>query len=143
LRFTKKEVRAFWFPRLSCVTIVALTPPEHEVVFIDEAVDRVQLDDDFDLVGISVMTAMAHRAYDLADHFRTRGAKVVLGGMHPTVLPDEGLAHADAVVIDKAEELSGPLPDDVARGALKLVYAESDRICAVQRPDAIAWDAPA
>jgi radical SAM superfamily enzyme YgiQ (UPF0313 family)/anti-anti-sigma regulatory factor len=126
LQFTKKEVRAFWFPRLSCVTIAALTPPHHEVVFIDEAVDRVPLGEDFDVVGISVMTAMAPRAYEIADHFRCRGAKVVLGGMHPTALPDEGLEHADAVVIGEAEELWGPLLDDVARGSLRQVY-KSDR----------------
>jgi hypothetical protein len=119
LRFTKKEVRAFWFPRLSCVTIAVLTPPEHEVVFMDEAVDHLQLDEDFDVVGISVMTAMAPRAYDIADHFPACGAKVVLGGMHPTALPDKGLAHADAVVIGEAEELWGPLFNDVVRRALK------------------------
>lgn len=51
LRFTKKEVRAFWFPRLSCVTIAALTPPEHEVVFIDEAVDDIPVDEYFDVAG--------------------------------------------------------------------------------------------
>jgi hypothetical protein len=77
LRFTKKEMRVFWFPRLSCVTIAALTPPEHEVLSIDEAVDQVPLDEDFDVVGISVMTAMAHPAYDIADPFRGRGPKVV------------------------------------------------------------------
>jgi hypothetical protein len=87
LRCTKKEVRAFWFPRLSCVAIAALTPPEHEVVFIDEAVDDVPFDEHFDVVGISVMTAMAPRTYDIADHFRGCGAKVVLGGMHPTARP--------------------------------------------------------
>jgi radical SAM superfamily enzyme YgiQ (UPF0313 family)/anti-anti-sigma regulatory factor len=132
LRFTKKEVRAFWFPRLSCVTIAALTPPEHEVVFVDEAVDGMPFDEHFDLVGISVMTAMAHRAYDIADHFRRRGAKVVLGGMHPTALPDEGLSHADAVVIGEAEELWGALLGDVARGELKLVY-KGDQFPAMEK----------
>ena len=122
LKFTKKEVKAFWFPRLSCVTLAALTHAEHEVVCIDEAVDEVPLAEDFDVVGISVMTAMAQRAYELGDHFRARGAKVVLGGMHPTALPDEGLQHADAVVIGEAEEVWEPLLSDVATGQLKPVY---------------------
>ncbi|HXH10105.1 MAG TPA: radical SAM protein [Alphaproteobacteria bacterium] len=126
LKFTKKEVRAFWFPRLSCVALAALTPPEHDVVFIDEAVDTVPLHEHFDVVGISVMTAMAHRAYEIADHFRARGAKVVLGGMHPTALPAEGLQHADAVVIGEAEELWAPLLHDVVHGELKPIY-KSDR----------------
>jgi hypothetical protein len=126
LKFTKKEVRAFWFPRLSCVTIAALTPPEHDVVFIDEAVDTIPLHEHFDVVGISVMTAMAHRAYEIADHFQSRGAKVVLGGMHPTALPVEGLQHADAVVIGEAEELWAPLLADVARGHLQPIY-KADR----------------
>jgi radical SAM superfamily enzyme YgiQ (UPF0313 family)/anti-anti-sigma regulatory factor len=132
LQFTKKEVRAFWFPRLSCVTIAALTPPEHEVVFIDEAVDHLPLQQPFDVVGISVMTARAHRAYDIADHSRGRGAKVVLGGMHPTALPDEGLGHADAVVIGEAEDLWAPLLDDVTRGALKQVY-KADQFPAMEK----------
>jgi radical SAM superfamily enzyme YgiQ (UPF0313 family) len=76
-------------------------------VFIDEAVDTIPLHEHFDVVGISVMTAMAHRAYEIADHFQSRGAKVVLGGMHPTALPVEGLQHADVVVIGEAEELWG------------------------------------
>lgn len=122
LKFTKKEVRAFWFPRLSCVTIAALTPPEHDVVFIDEAVDSIPFHEPFDVVGISVMTAMAQRAYEIADQFRNRGAKVVLGGMHPTALPEEGLQHADAVVIGEAEELWAPLLRDVARGQLQSLY---------------------
>ena len=126
LKFTKKDVRAFWFPRLSCVTIAALTPAEHEVVFIDEAVDQVPMHEDYDVVGISVMTAMAPRAYDIGDHFRARGAKVVLGGMHPTALPEEGLQHADAVVIGEAEELWGPLLSDVSRGTLQPIY-KADR----------------
>jgi radical SAM superfamily enzyme YgiQ (UPF0313 family) len=104
------------------VTIAALILPEHEVVFIDEAVDHVPLDEDFNVVGVSVMTAMAQRAYDIAEHFRGRGAKVVLGGMHPTALPDEGLVDADTVVIGEAEELWGPLLEDVAPGTLRQVY---------------------
>jgi radical SAM superfamily enzyme YgiQ (UPF0313 family)/anti-anti-sigma regulatory factor len=126
LKFTKKEVRSFWFPRLSCVALAALTPPEHDLVFIDEAVATIPLEEHFDVVGISVMTAMAHRAYEIADQFRRRGAKVVLGGMHPTALPEEGLQHADAVVIGEAEELWAPLLADVARGQLQPVY-KADR----------------
>jgi len=49
------------------------------------------------------MTELALRAYISADAYRLKGVKVVMGGIHPTVLPNRGLKHADAVVVGEAE----------------------------------------
>jgi radical SAM superfamily enzyme YgiQ (UPF0313 family) len=68
------------------------------------------------------MTATARRAYQLCGLFRARGSTVILGGIHPTVLPQEAIQHADAVVIGEAEGCWGALVDDFRRGRLQQFY---------------------
>ena len=85
------------FPPLSLLTLAGLTPEHWDVVVRDEHVEPVLLDEDFDLVGIQTYISSAYRAYELARTYRARGARVVLGGLHPTTLPDEAARHADAV----------------------------------------------
>jgi len=75
-----------------------------------------------DLVGISVMTVQAPWAYRTADALRERGIKVVLGGIHVTVLPDEAGPHADAMVLGECEEVLGDLLFDAREGKLKSIY---------------------
>jgi radical SAM superfamily enzyme YgiQ (UPF0313 family) len=106
--------------------IAALTPAEHEVSIVEEETQPIDLNAECDLVGITCMTATAPRAYALADELRRRGRRVVLGGVHPTVLPDEAAAHADAVVIGEAEPVWGTLLADAARGALQPVYRSNN-----------------
>ena len=77
---------------------------------------------DFDLVGISCMTATANRSYQLSDMFRQRGSKVVLGGIHPTILPQEAIQHADAVVIGEAEGCWADVINDFRKGKLQKFY---------------------
>ncbi|MHC4180512.1 MAG: cobalamin-dependent protein, partial [Planctomycetota bacterium] len=79
--------------------ISALTPKGHRVKIVDEYHRPASRSLRADLVGISVWTAAAPRAYALADHYRRRGIPVVLGGPHVTVRPEEAMAHADAIVI--------------------------------------------
>ena len=77
---------------------------------------------DVDLVGITVMTELALRAYHIADTYRRKGVKVVMGGIHPTVLPDEALEHADAVVVGEAEGVWPRLVSDAASGQMQRIY---------------------
>ena len=86
-RMTASERRSIWFPKLSLPVIAAYTPPNWDVQLVDEAVQEIDLDQPCDLVGISVMTCYAPRAYELATEFRKRGKTVVLGGVHPTYCP--------------------------------------------------------
>ena len=70
----------------------------------DEHVEGLNLNDSADLVVIQVYITSANRAYRLADHYRKRGAFVVLGGLHVTSLPDEAAAHADTIFIGPGED---------------------------------------
>jgi radical SAM superfamily enzyme YgiQ (UPF0313 family) len=89
---------------------------------VDEQVEEVPWDEAFDLVGITCMTALAPRAYELAAQFRRRGTPVVLGGMHPTLCPEEAAGHADAVVVGDAEGLWPRVVEDLMRGELRGIY---------------------
>ena len=114
--------RVFRFSLLSLLTVAAETPAGVEVRIVDEQVQDVPLDEAFDLVGITCMTAAAPRAFALADHFRGRGLPVVLGGMHPTLRPEEALAHADAVCVGDAEGSWGRIVEDARAGRLSGAY---------------------
>jgi radical SAM superfamily enzyme YgiQ (UPF0313 family) len=124
LRFSKKEARSFWFPRLSLVSLASLVPSGVDVKIIDETVENIDFDMAVDLVGISVMTYHAPRAYEISSRFRSRGIKVVLGGIHPTALPEEAIRHADSVVIGEAEETWPILLEDFKKGGLKPFYKQ-------------------
>ncbi|MFO0608971.1 MAG: cobalamin-dependent protein [Polyangiales bacterium] len=109
-------------PSLGIASLAAVTPPEWEVDFRDDRVDDVGLGDDVDLVAISCFTPSAVRAMDLADAFRARGRRVVMGGIFPTMMPDEAGAHADAVVVGEGEGAWREVLGDAARGALRPRY---------------------
>ena len=109
-----------YLPRLGLGVLASLTPPEDEIIYSDDVVTPFDLDrdvKDVDLVGISVDSKTARRSYDIAARYRARGVKVVLGGIHPTAVPDEALQHADAVVVSEAEDLWPELLRDFKRGS--------------------------
>jgi radical SAM superfamily enzyme YgiQ (UPF0313 family) len=117
-----KKPKGIMMPQLALNLLEGLTPPEHDVTMIEEEIDYIDLDMECDLVGISCMTSNAPRAYHLADEFRRRGRKVVIGGVHPTILPDEALGHADAVVIGEAEGVWEQVLTDARNGRLQKRY---------------------
>ena len=91
----KKSLR---YQPLTLTTLAALVPSDLpvELQLFDEGIADVPLDLDADLVGLTVITGTARRAYELADHFRSRGIAVVLGGPHVTLIPSDaeiGRAH--------------------------------------------------
>ncbi len=122
MKHSKSEARSFWFARLSLAMVAALTPKDIDVSIIDENIDNVDFEADVDMVGISVMTAHAPRAYEISRKFRERGVKVVLGGIHPTAVPDEAMQHADTVVAGEAEGVWQDVIEDFKRGSLKKLY---------------------
>jgi radical SAM superfamily enzyme YgiQ (UPF0313 family) len=110
-------------PSLGLFTVAGLTPPGHEVHYLEvDALDGLEPLPTFDLVGISSFTARIDAAYALADRFRARGIPVVLGGLHVSLLPDEALIHADAVVVGGAEGVWPRLVNDAAAGRLARRY---------------------
>jgi radical SAM superfamily enzyme YgiQ (UPF0313 family) len=110
------------FPPLSLMTIAGLTPDNWEITIRDEHVESSEVDGDVDLVGIQTYISSASRAYELARQWQQRGAKVVLGGLHPTSMPDEAAEHADAVCIGPAETVWGQILDDFEQGRLQRFY---------------------
>lgn len=120
----KKSLR---YQPLTLTTLAALIPPELpiDVRLIDEGIADVPLDLEADLIGLTVITGTAVRAYELADHFRRRGITVVLGGPHVTLIPDDAQPHADAIVVGYAEDTWPQLLRDFAAGAMQPRYAQA------------------
>lgn len=110
------------FSVLPLTTVAALTPPGHEVAICDENVEPLDLDADVDLVGVTFMTALAPRAFEIARELRRRGKLVVAGGFHPTLCPEETARHFDAVVVGDAEGTWPRLLADAEAGRLQRVY---------------------
>lgn len=115
-------------PNLSLPLIASLTPPETEISFTDDLINPIDPGRDLkdvDLVGITVLSTTALRAYRIADAYRKKGVKVILGGIHPTAVPDESIGHADTVVIGEAEQSWPQLVKDFQRGKLKTFYRQN------------------
>jgi radical SAM superfamily enzyme YgiQ (UPF0313 family) len=114
-------------PPLGLAMVAAVTPPEVEVSLTDENVTVIDFQKENDLVGITAMTITAQRAYDIADTFRAKGVKVILGGSHPSALPEEASQHADAVVIGEAEGIWPNVIEDFKANKLQRIYHHSER----------------
>jgi radical SAM superfamily enzyme YgiQ (UPF0313 family) len=124
-----KYIRSWQMEPLAPAAIAGLTPPDVDVRFYDDRLEPIPFDEPTDLVAISIETYTARRAYQVATEFRRRGVKVVLGGFHATLCPDEAALYADAVIIGEAEGLWPRVVDDARHGTLQAEYRQ------VQRPD--------
>jgi len=111
---------------LALATLAALTPADVTLSLRDDTVKRLDpatdLDYTADLAAITVSTRTALRAYELAAAYRQRGVKVVLGGIHPTAMPEEALEHGDVVVCGEAEGLWERVVADATAGRLQPIY---------------------
>ncbi|MHC4942432.1 MAG: B12-binding domain-containing radical SAM protein [Planctomycetota bacterium] len=110
------------FSILPLLVVAGLTPREHEVEICDENVQHLDFDKDVDVVGVSFMTALANRAYEIARTFRSRGRIVVAGGYHPTLCFEEVKRHFDCVVRGDAEGAWQEVIRDIGKGSLKKEY---------------------
>lgn len=121
---------------LTLPTLAALVPPDvdAEVVCVDEGIGDVDLALEADLIGMTVITGSAPRAYELAAHFRSRGITVVLGGPHVTLVPEDAQPHADSIVVGYAEEEWPRLLRDFAAGALQARYTQSPTLSLAGMP---------
>jgi radical SAM superfamily enzyme YgiQ (UPF0313 family) len=112
----------FKLQRVNLPLLAALTPLGHEITIVEESFAPDDIDQDVDLVGITVLTELAPRAYQIGDTYRRKGVKVVMGGIHPTILPEEALQHADTVVVGEAEGIWPQLVADAAAGKMQRIY---------------------
>ena len=98
--------RSLRYAPLTLTTLASLVPDDlhPEFTLVDEGIDDVDLDLEADVIGMTVITGTAPRAYELAAHFRSRGIPVILGGPHVTLVPDDAQPHADSIVVGYAED---------------------------------------
>jgi radical SAM superfamily enzyme YgiQ (UPF0313 family) len=112
----------FSCPSLAPLIIASMTPKDIEIKIIDEKVEEIQLDDYPDIAAISFKTMSSKRAYELSGTFKKKGSKVILGGIHASLLPEEAKNHCDSVVIGEAEEVWPSIIEDLRHNQLKPFY---------------------
>ncbi|GAX62229.1 Fe-S oxidoreductase [Candidatus Scalindua japonica] len=113
------------FPPLSLAILNSLTPDRHKVTVVNDLVEEIPFSSNYDLVAITALTNQSLRAYQIAQTFREMGVKVMIGGMHATVLPQEVLQHSDAVVVGEAENIWAKILQDVEMGKLQKLYQDT------------------
>lgn len=107
---------------LTLPLLAALTPSDVEVVLTDEVVEPIDFDEKIDLVGITGITALIPRSYEIADEYRKKGVPVVMGGVHVSMLPEEAIQHCDSVVIGEAEGIWERVIRDAEKKNLQRFY---------------------
>lgn len=118
----------------SLLIIAALTPSSYEIDIIDENIEEIDFQKNYDLVGITVMTQQANRAYEISAQFRKNRVKVILGGIHVTVCPDEAMNNADSIVVGEAENLWPEIIEDFEANHLKSFYKNSKVVDMLHAP---------
>ncbi len=113
-------------PQLALFILQGLTPEKHKVKIIEEEYQEIDFNQDCDVVAISCMTSNASRGYKIATAFKERNKTIVMGGIHPTILPDEALQYADAVVIGEAEGVWETVLSDIENNCLQERYHVPD-----------------
>ena len=120
-----RPIKYSLFPPLGLATLAAFLAPEDEAELVDDHVEPLSIDDRPDLVVIQVYITNAYRAYALADHYRAKGCRVVLGGLHVTSLPDEAAPHADTIFLGPGEQTFPQFLRDLRDGCPKPRYVST------------------
>jgi len=122
-----RPIKYSLFPPLGLASLAGYLSPDDEVVLQDEHVEVLDLDDEPDLVVIQAYITSAYRAYEVADHYRRKGAYVCLGGLHVTSLPEEAALHADSIFIGPGEDTWPVFLEDLHAWFPKKVYRSHNR----------------
>jgi radical SAM superfamily enzyme YgiQ (UPF0313 family) len=131
-------IRTWQMEPLAPATLAGLTPRDRDtrIRFYDDRTEAIPFDEPADLVAMSVETYTAKRAYQIASEYRRRGVPVVMGGFHPTLVPDEAAEFAESIVIGEAEGIWPTLIEDFRAGRLQRIYRQPSRpSLAGMRPD--------
>jgi len=122
------------WPPLGLATLAGYLREDDDVVLQDENVETLDLEDQPDLVGIQAYVSSARRAYEIGDHYRSRGVHVALGGVHVTSLPEEAGGHADTVFLGPGEDTWPAFLQDFREGRPGRVYQSATRTLLGQPP---------
>ncbi|MEM9934786.1 MAG: radical SAM protein, partial [Bacteroidota bacterium] len=122
-----RPIKYSLFPPLGLATLAAYLSEDDEAILQDQHVEALDLDDEPDMVIIQVYITNAYRSYQIADHYRKKGAYVCLGGLHVTSLPDESKPHADSIFLGPGEETFPQFLKDYRKGKPKKRYFSAKR----------------
>ncbi len=122
-------IRTWQMEPLAAATLAGLTPREADtrIRFYDDRTETIPFDEPTDLVALSVETYTAKRSYQIASEYRRRGVPVVMGGFHPTLVPEEASEYAESIVVGEAEGIWPQVIEDFRGGRLQPVYRQSRR----------------
>lgn len=115
------------FPPIGLATLAAFFSEEDDIEIQDQHVEKINLDDEPDLVCIEVYITNANRAYTIADHYRSKGSYVVMGGLHVTSLPEEAMQHADTLILGPGEEAFPRFINDFRNKKTQKLYISTTR----------------
>lgn len=121
-RIGESYIRSWQMEPLPIATLAGLTPRDVTLNFFDDRMEPLRYDEPTDAVAIPVETYTAHRAYQIASEYRRRGVPVILGGFHPSLMPNEAQRFGDAVVVGEAEGIWPEVIDDIRHQTLKARY---------------------
>lgn len=134
-RSGESYIRSWQMEPLPIAALAGLTPKDVDIRFYDDRMERIPFDEPTDAVAISVETYTARRAYQIATEYRRRGVPVVLGGFHPTLMPDEASRFAESIVVGEAEPVWQELIDDLRHGTLRRRYAGEQAVLPATAPN--------
>ena len=113
---------------LTIATLSGLTPGNWDRALFDDRIEDIDYNTDCNLVAITVETYTAKRSYEISKCFRKNGKKVIMGGFHPSIVPEESLKHADSILIGEAEEIWPKMLEDFENGKLQRIYESKSRV---------------
>lgn len=135
-RYSGSFGRSLHYAPLTLTTLAALVPEDVdvEVKIYDETAEKIPLEIDAELIGITCITGTAPRCYAYADYFRKKGKTVFMGGVHPSMLPEEAAQHADVVFTGFSEQTFPQFIHDYANGNYQKIYRQNEDFTIVGRP---------
>ncbi len=126
-----RPVKYALFPPLGLASLAAHLSPDTHVELCDEHVEQLDLSDEVlgppDLVVIQCYITSARRSYEIADHYRAKGVRVAMGGLHPTSLPQEAAAHCDHLFLGPGDATFPEFLADLEAGQPKRLYADGQQ----------------
>ncbi|MDR3072350.1 MAG: radical SAM protein [Clostridiales Family XIII bacterium] len=130
----RKYMKSWTMEPIMIAVLKRLTPDDIETVFYDDRIEAIDYDTDADIIALSVETHTAKRAYTIAERFKAKGKRIVMGGYHVTTVPEDARSHADILVLGNAESVWEDMLRDVETGNYKNEYA-GDVCCDYGQPD--------
>ncbi len=124
---------------LALPTIASLTPDHYTIRIYDEEIESLPKNVKPDIVGITTLAATGNRAFELGDHYRAMGSKVIYGGPYASFMQEEALKHGDCVIAGEAEGKWEQALSDFEHGCLKPLYESTTYVdYKTQKPP--RWD---